>query len=117
MFCLRWILHSSNLNFLFLFCGPMEHRKLKEWVVDCQKKKKQLSREMVWEEAIKMDPCMFGGRNAEGWTIKMSRWYYKFLQREHLSIKDKETGGRGRPRSKLFSELVSWLYFSWMQTM
>ena len=114
--CNSLMTETCNPNFGFLIKHHTltlllrgETRKLKEWIVDCQKKKKQLSRDMVWDEAMKMDPTMFGGRNAEGWTIKMSRWYYKFLQREDLSIKEKESGGRGRPRSKPPSELVSGL--------
>ena len=81
-------------------CGPRTFRKLKEWIIDCQKKKQPLTRSAVWDEALKLDASMYGGRDAEGWHIKMSRWYYKFLQREDLFIKEKETGGRGRPRSR-----------------
>ena len=75
--------------------------------MDCQKKKKQLTRALVWEEAMKHEPTMFGGRAAEGWALKMSRWYYKFLHREGISIKEKEIGGRGRPRSKPTGGIVS----------
>ena len=40
---------------------PNVCRKLKDWIVDCQKKKKQLTRTLVWEEAMKYEPTMFGG--------------------------------------------------------
>ena len=40
---------------------PNVYRKLKEWIVDCLKKKKQLTRTLVWEEAMKYEPTMFGG--------------------------------------------------------
>ena len=41
------------------------------------------------------------GATAEGWALKVSRWYYRFLRREDLSIRDQlsDARGPGRPRT------------------
>ena len=61
----------------------------------------------VLEEAIQREPKMFGGRDSEGWSVKMSRWYYKFLAREDVSVgkagMDADADGHaesGAPRAK-----------------
>jgi hypothetical protein len=65
-------------------------RKLKDWVLDCQQKDKTLTRAIVCEEALRQEPNMFGGRASEDFALKMSRWYYKFLRREKLSIRERK---------------------------
>jgi len=62
-------------------------KRLMAWVTKTCKRKKRVTRTMIFREVLKMDPKWYGGKGSKGFFKKMKQWFYfGFKKRHDLSI-------------------------------